>query len=213
MGYLIVDRFAALVAGATVGALLPSAVVRHLAQKRSERLERQLVDGMTIMISAVRAGLNLGQAIELLVTNSAGPIKEEFSQLLREHQMGMDLNQAMRNASNRIGSSNYRLLFTALQMHHQRGGNLSQSLERLAESIREIQRLEGKLDAITAQGRAQARLMGLMPILIMGILYLIEPDGVRMLFTEPIGRLLLLVAVALIICSFLWIRRIMAVDI
>jgi tight adherence protein B len=201
------------IVGGAVGAFLPTMIVRHLETKRKQRLERQLVDGVMALASGVRAGLNLIQAMELLVTNAIGPIKQEFAQLLREYQMGLELNQAMRNASNRIGLSNYRLLFTAIEMHRLRGGDTGESLDRIAESIREIQRLEGKLDALTAQGRTQARMMAAMPLLIMGIFYMIDPEGVGMLFTEPMGRLVLLIAAALILCGFLWIRRIMAVDI
>ena len=199
--------------GVAIGAFIPPVIIRHLETKRQEKLEQQLVDGITTLASGVRAGLNLIQSIELLVRNSVGPIRQEFAQLLREYQMGLDLNQAMRNAANRIGLQNYRLLFTAIEMHRLRGGDAAESLDRIAESIREIQRLEGKLDAVTAQGRTQARMMAIMPIVIIAILFVIIPDDTRMLFTEPIGRLMLLMAGGLIAAGFLWIRRIMAVDI
>jgi tight adherence protein B len=150
--------------------------------------------------------------MELLVKNSQGPIKQEFAQLLREYQMGLDLNQAMRNAANRIGSSHYRLLFTAIEMHRQRGGDVGQSLDRIAEAIREIQRLEGKLETLTAPGRTQARMMAGISIVILGILYSIDPEGVRLLFSEPRGRIVLLVVATMMIAGFAWIRRIVAID-
>lgn len=211
--YLITDGLIWGIVAAFATLALPGTVVRYLEQKRRERLELQLVDGVTTLASGVRAGLNLVQAMELLVTNSAGPIKQEFSQLLREYQMGLDLNQCMRNASNRIGLQNYRLLFTAIELHRTRGGNSAESLDRIADSIREIQRLEGKLDAITAQGRSQARMMAASPLLIIVIFWSIDPQGVQSLFVEPIGRVVLLAAAALIVCGFLWIKQIMQVDI
>ena len=199
--------------GAGITFFLPNVTIRHLEEKRRERLDLQLVDGITTLASAVRAGLNLVQAMELLVKNSAGPVKQEFSQLLHEYNMGMDLNQAMRNSANRIGLQNYRLLFTAIEMHRVRGGDTGESLDRIAESIREIQRLEGKLDAITAQGRTQARMMAAMPVVIILIYWVIDPDGVNLLITEPLGRVVLLIAGAMIVGGFFWIKRIMAVDI
>jgi tight adherence protein B len=201
------------VLGAGLGYLVPALVVRHLEQKRKEHLDAQLVDGIMTLASGVRAGLTLLQAIEVLVSNHVAPIKQEFAQLLREYQMGMDLNQAMRNTSDRIGLQNYRLLFTAIEMHRVRGGNTGESLDRIAESIREIQRLEGKLDALTAQGRSQAWMMAAMSLVIIVIYYFIDPQGVKLLFTEPIGRILLLLAALLIAGGFLWIRRILQVDI
>jgi tight adherence protein B len=201
------------VIGGVIGGFLPLAVIRHLESKRRAKLESQLIDGITTLASGVRAGLNLIQSMELLVRNGQGPIKQEIAQLLREYQMGLDFNHAMRNAANRIGSRNYRLLFTAIEMHRVRGGDAGESLDRIAESIRDIQRLEGKLDAITAQGRSQAWMMALAPFGLLLILYGIDAQGVTYLFTDNLGRVMLLVAFGLILGAFLWIRNIMAVDI
>ena len=191
----------------------PNLAVRYLEQKRMQRLEAQLVDGITMIASGVRAGLNLVQAMQLIVDNGEGPIQQEFAQLLREYQMGLDLNQAMRNASDRIASRNYRLLFTAIEMHRLRGGDAGESMDRIAESIREIQRLEGKLDAITSQGRTQAWMMSLMPFAFLLIYYTIDPESTSRLFIDPSGRIVLLIALVLITTAFFWIRKIMTVDI
>lgn len=192
---------------------LPYIIVKHLERKRRETLDLQLVDGLVTLASGVRAGLNLVQAIELLVQNHKGPIQQEFGQLLREYQMGMDLNQAMRNSAARIGSPLYRLTFTAIEMHRVRGGDTGESLDRIADSIREIRRLEGKLDALTAQGRTQAWMMAVMPLVFLGILYMIMPDSVSLLFTRTIGKVILVGVVITIVIAFAWIKRIMSVDI
>jgi tight adherence protein B len=213
IGLLIANSIFGLLVGLAVGSIGPAIYLRILERRRKVRLDRQLVDGIMTLASGVRAGLNLIQALELLASNSSGPIQQEIAQLLREYHMGLDLNQCMRNASDRIGSSHYRLLFTAIEMHRIRGGNAGESLDRIAESIREIQRLEGKLDALTSQGRAEAWMMALAPLLILAIYYFVDPKSVRMLFVEDLGRLLLLGATVLIVIAFLWIRRIMAVDI
>jgi tight adherence protein B len=198
---------------AALALLFPQMIFRHLETKRKKRLDEQIVDGITTLASGVRAGLTLVQSMQLLVRNSTGPLKQEFRQLMREFDLGIDLHQAMRNTSDRIGSVYYRLLFSAIQAHRDRGGDMGQSLDRIAESVREIQRLEGRLDAITAQGRAQARFMGIMPFVIIGILWLISPDDTSKLLTEPLGRVLLMIALVMIGVSFMWIRRIMQVDI
>ncbi len=211
--YLITASFLVgfLVAG--IAMLLPNLVVRHLEAKRLQKLEGQLVDGLTTLASAARAGLNLVQSMELLERNAVGPIKQEFGQLLREYRLGMDLNQAMQNTSNRIGSQLYRLTFTAIQMHRLRGGDSAESLDRIAESIRDISRLEGKLDALTSQARYQAIFMAMMPVVFLILLWSIDPQGVGLLFSEPAGRMLLLGVTVIIVTAFIWIRKIMAVDI
>lgn len=192
---------------------VPALVVRHLEQKRRAKLEEQLVDGLTTLSAGVKAGLNLVQSMEMLSDNHSGPIQQEFDQLLREYHMGRDLNQAMRAASNRIGSPLYRLTFTAIEMHRLRGGDSGESMDRLADAVREIKKLEGKLDAITAQSRSQASMMAVMPFVFLLILYVIDPYGVGLLFTETIGRALLIFCGLLILGAFVWIRKIMAVDV
>lgn len=198
---------------AAVAYFIPALVVRHLEQKRRTKLENQLVDGLTTMSAGVRAGLNLVQSMQMIADNHVGPVQQEFEQLLREYQMGRDLNQAMRAASNRIGSPLYRLTFTAIEMHRLRGGDSGESMDRLADAVREIKKLEGKLDAITAQSRSQASMMAVMPPVFLGILWLIDPGGVKLLFTETIGRGILIFCVMLILGAFLWIRKIMSVNV
>jgi len=213
LGLVLTENIVGALIGGAIAWFLPTLVIRHLEQKRRERLENQLVDGVTTLASGVRAGLNLIQAFEMLAQNMTGPMREEFEQLIREYQMGVDVNQAMMNAADRIGLPNYRLLFVSLAMHRRRGGDVGESLDRIADSIREIQRLEGRLDALTAQGRAQASMMAGVSLVILLILYSIDPTGVNRLMVEPMGRVLLLVVGALMLAGFVWIRRIMAVDI
>jgi len=212
LGTVLVGVFLGLLLGA-VAAFVPYFLIRHLEFKRRQKLEIQLVDGLSALASGVRAGLNLVQSIQLLVHNQRGPIQQEFGQILREYEMGMDLNQAMRSASNRIGSSLYRLTFTAIEMHRVRGGDSGESMDRIAASVREIQKLEGKLDAITAQGRAQANFLAITPFVILFMLWGMMPEETEMLFTRNEGRILLLIAIALVTVGYMWIKKIMQVDI
>ncbi|WP_432797007.1 type II secretion system F family protein [Poriferisphaera sp. WC338] len=212
-GLVALENVVAAMILAACSLLLPAIITNHLEYKRKKKLESQLIDGLTTLSSGVRAGLNLVQSMELLVANHTGPIQQEFSQLLREYQMGLDLNQAMRNTTTRISSPLYRLVFTAIEMHRKRGGNTSHSLDRISESVREIYRLEGKLDAITAHGRFQAIMMSIMPFVFITMLYFADSEGVTMLFTDAVGRIILICIICLMFVSFLWIRKILSVDI
>lgn len=213
IGFGATEDIVGMTLGGISGLALPPLLLKYLNNQRNEKLEAQLIDGITVLASGMRAGLNLGQSFELLVKNTQGPIHQEFGQLMREYQMGLDLTHAMHNAANRIGLQNYRLLFSALEMHRQRGGDTAQSLDRIADSVREIQRLEGKLDALTAKGRSQAWMMAVMPLVFLFMMLSIDPESTSLLFSEPFGRILLLVAAGMIGMAFLWIRKIMAVDI
>jgi len=214
LGYSLTGSWlGGLVAGA-IGAVFPALVMRVLKARRLSRLEGQLVDGIQTLTSSVRAGLNLVQAFELVSTDGPAPLNQEFAHLLREYEYGVPLDEAMANAAARIDSGDFRLLFSALQTHRERGGDLGETLDRIAESIREIQRLENRVKTLTAQGRATARWLGAMPIAVLAILYLlVDPAGVRRLFIDDIGKLVLTGIVVLNIVGFLWIKKIVSIDV
>jgi len=119
----------------------------------------------------------------------------------------------MENSARRIGSGDFRLLFSALHTHRERGGDLGQTLDRIADSIREIQRLERRVQTLTAQGRATARWLGAMPLVIGGIYYLIDSDAIMDLFSQTSGNVILFGVVVLNIAGFLWIKKIVSIDI
>lgn len=222
IGYMIVSSAAVAVMLAAVAAFIPTLVLKYLRYRRLYRLEDQLVDGIRTLTSGVRAGLNLIQGMDLLARNAVRPISEEFTHLVREYEHGISLEEAMANAGRRIGSPNYRLVFSALLTHRERGGDLGETLDRIAESIREIHRLEKRIETLTAPGRTAARWMAAMPVVILLIFYGIAPDAVALLFdwrADPkflgagIGFWLLLPIVVLNVLGFLWIRKIVNIDI
>ena len=215
MGYLL-TRGSALGAmiGAAVGLSLPALTLRYLQRKRLSRLEDQIVAGVQTLASGVRAGLNLVQSMEMISRDGPSPLRQEFTHLLREYEYGVPLDDAMANAAVRIGSSDFRLLFAALQTHRERGGDLGQTLDRIAASIREIQRLEKRVEALTAQGRATARWLGAMPGVVMLIFYfIVDAKAAATLFTDPLGNVILVGIGLMNVLGFLWIRKIVSVDV
>jgi len=199
--------------GLAIGALLPGGVLRVLRRRRLARLESQLVNGLQTLASGVRAGLNFVQAMQLVARDGPIPLRQEFRHLLQEYEYGLSLEDAMNNAAERIGSTDFRLVFSALLTHRERGGDLANTLDRISDAIREIQRLESRVKTLTAQGRANARFLGLLVIGTMIIYYLIDSSGVRQLFADDIGKLILMVIGILVIVGFLWIRKIIDIDI
>ena len=214
IGYGMSGHPLGMLLGAVVGLFLPTAVLRILSKRRLKKLELQLVGGVQTLASGVRAGLNLIQSMELVARDGPVPLRQEFQHLLREYEYGIPLEEAMDNCAARIGSGDFRLLFAALQTHRERGGDLGETLDRIGESIREIQRLESRVETLTAQGRATARWLGAMPVAVLLIIYfLVDKHGVISLFHDDLGKLVLLTIVVLNIVGFLWVRKIVSIDI
>ncbi len=200
--------------GVTLAVFIPNWAVNYLRQRRLRRLEDQLVAGVQTLTAGVRAGLNLVQAMQMLTRDAAAPIRQEFAHLLREYEYGIPLEEAMDAAAARINSNDYRLLFSALQTHRERGGNLGETLDRIAASIREIQRLEKRVEALTAQGRTTARWLSAFPSVVMLIMYtMFDKPGVTLLFTDDVGKLILVVVAVLNVIAYLWIKKIINIDI
>lgn len=200
--------------GIVGGLFLPTLLAWCLSRRHLAKLEGQLVHGIRTLTSGVRAGLNLVQSMQLVARDSPAPLRHEFAHMLREYEYGIPLDEAMDNAAARIGSGDFRLLFSALQTHRQRGGDLGKTLDRIGDSIREIQRLENRVKTLTAEGRATARWLGAMPLAVMAIIYfMVDPSGIVSLFSDPLGKLIVLGIVALNLVGFLWIRKIVSLDI
>lgn len=213
-GYLVTGSGLGAIIGLGVGVFVPSLMLHYLQRRRLRRLEDQLVAGIQTLASGVQAGLNLIQAMQLVARDASVPLRQEFRHLLREYEYGIPLEEAMENAAVRIGSGDFRLLFAALQTHRERGGNLGETLDRIAASIREIQRLESRVETLTAQGRTTARWLGAMPVVILIILNFVMGDSpIRLLFEDNLGKVIILTIIVLNVAGFLWIRKIVSLDI
>ncbi|MBN2584245.1 MAG: type II secretion system F family protein [Planctomycetes bacterium] len=194
--------------GIVAGIGVPMIVLHFMVVRRRAALEKQLMDGLITVANGVRAGLNLPQAMRLIEEHGKPPLSQEFGLVLREVEHGTSLDVALENAGRRIKSHNFRLLFAALKTTRMRGGNIPETLDRLSESLREITRLEEKIKAQTAQGKTSAIFMAVMPLVVLLIYGLIDPDGVGLLFRTIYGQAVLAVVLILDLTGFFWIRSI-----
>ena len=191
----------------------PWYLVRRLAHRRRKRIEDQLADAMVSLSSAIQAGLSLAQALDVLADQSPQPIKAEFRRIVGEYQLGKPLDRVLEEAKRRLRSENFALFAAALLASRESGGRLNETVDRIAHSVRELQRLERKIDSETAMARKSAVYMAMAPFLILAMYYFIEPAAVELLFTEPLGQLLVAVAIVLNLIAYLWARAILNPDI
>lgn len=193
---------------------LPWYILRRLAEQRSEQIEDQLADAMVNLSSAVRAGLSLAQAMEILARQCPHPICQEFQQLYGEYQMGKTLEVVLKEAKQRLDSENFALFAAAVEASRQSGGRLNETIERIAHSVRELQRLERKIKAETASARKSAVYMALAPLGILVMYYFfLDSEATSLLFTQFAGQVILATAAVLNIIAYLWARWILSPDI
>ncbi len=199
--------------GVALGYWVPRLVIFVMQRNRRRRLNEQIIDGLVTLANGMRAGLNLVQSMKLIETNGHPPISQEFGLMLREFEHGTSVDEVLRRASARIKLHNYKLLFAAMETARMRGGNLPETLDRLGQALREIMRLEEKVKSLTSANRMAARMMGLMPLVVGGIYYMIEPTWMEALLDDQWGLLLLVIAGVFWVSGFLWIRKIVSFEI
>ena len=196
-----------------VGAV-PWYVVRRMAQIRRQRIEDQLADSMVSLSGAIRAGLSLGQSLEILANQSPHPIGQEFRQIVGEFQMGKPLERCLVETRERLRSENFALFAAALLASRESGGRLNETVERIANSVLELQRLERKVLSETAQARTSAIYMAMVPPVVLALYwYVVDQQATERLFTDFWGQIMLCTALILNVIAYLWARAILNPDI
>jgi tight adherence protein B len=203
----------ALAATAAAGLALPRAVQSALRRRRARRLVRQLPDALSALAGALRAGLGLPQALATLAEQQPGPLRDEFALVLRKQRLGLSLDHALVELGARIGRPEYDLFVTSVRIARELGSNLAESLERLADTLRRKSATEAKIEALTAQGRLQGWIVGLLPLGLMGVLNWLEPQAMRALWTTPAGWTVLGIVAVLLGLGALSIARIVKIDV
>jgi len=193
--------------------LLPRLAVGYLQKKRMRQLELQLPDALLMVAGSMRAGAALTVALESMVGESQPPISQEFELLLREQRVGVDFDTALRNMEKRIPLQDFTMVISALRISREVGGNLADILESLADTLRRKHTMEGKIDALTAQGRMQGIVMTCLPIFLIFVLRFMEPDAMAPLFNTLYGWAVLVVIGIMEVIGYVFIRAIVNIDV
>ena len=180
--------------GAAFGIILPRLVIKIMEKNRSGKFCQQLVDGLMVLSSSLKGGLSLVQSIEVLVEEMPAPIAQEFSLVLRENQMGVPLDESLEHLNKRIQSEELNLIITAIDIARETGGNLTEPFEKLMFTIRERDKLIGKVKTLTLQAKMQGIIMSLMPVFFGIVVYYMNPEFSMLMIENPYGRILLVIA-------------------
>lgn len=206
-GPLLVPLAVAAVAAA------PYPVISILHRRRVTRCIQQLPDALRSIASALRAGTSLGRALEQTVRQQAPPITQELAVVLSEYRMGRSLEGSLGGLQARLDRPEIALLSSALVVASGVGGNLADTLDSLADSIEEKLNMEGKIRSLTAMGRMQGWVVGILPLLVCAWLFLHDPLSMRPLITEPLGWGLLGMVTLMMALAVAMIRKIVNIDV
>jgi tight adherence protein B len=195
------------------GFFAPALAVRFYRRRRLERFNVQLTEALQQMANALRAGLTFPQAMDQIGRESNAPLRQEFGLFSKEVKLGVPIEQALINLANRVGSEDLELVATSTNIARQLGGNLAEMFETIASTIRERFRLEGKIAALTSQGKLQGMVVATLPLFIGLFFNGYRPDLMQPMFETAYGYVLVAAIILLEAIGFLLIRRIVAIDV
>jgi tight adherence protein B len=175
----------AIVAAFGVGAIFPRYYLRYRQAKRLKAFGDQLPDTITLLANSLRAGSSFLQGMELVTREARPPISEEFERVIREMNLGIALQPALQNLVRRVASEDLELMVTAINIQSQVGGNLANVLDAIAFTIRERIRIKGEINTLTAMQRYSGYVITLLPVALLGILFLVSPAYITPMFARP----------------------------
>ena len=188
-------------------------IAQWLDGKRRRKFNDQLPEALATMSNALRAGFSLAQAFDSVVSQGDKPMCEEFAILQQQLRIGMSCEDALQSMSGRVGSDDLTLVTTAILVSRKTGGNVTEIFDKISETIRARQKIERKVQTLTAQGRMQGMLVSLMPLVLGIALVALKPNMMIPFLTSFAGVVSVLVVILLITVGWLIIRKITKIDV
>ena len=212
LSYVLLNPLVA-VAATIFGFFLPMILVKYYRKRRIKKFNVQLVDALQAMANAFKAGLTFPQAIEHVSKEAMPPLSQEFGLFVKEVKLGVPLEEALINMGKRVGSDDLELVVVSTNISRALGGNMAEMFETVSATIRERFRLEGKIDALTSQGKLQGWIVAAMPLILGMVLNYMRPDLMQPMLNHWFGYVLVLVICIMEALGIFIIRRIVNIDI
>lgn len=196
-----------------IGKKAPKVYVKRRLKKRIEKLEDQLLDTLTMLSGALKAGLSLPQAFEVVLEDMASPMKEELEQILNLNRLGQPMEEALERLAQRVPTENVEILVTSVVTLSETGGNLAEAFDSIVNTINERERVREKIKSMTALGEYQGLIASLSPIVFIGLLYFMNPEIAMSLLNTVPGWIILGVAITLDILGYFLMKKIATIKV
>ncbi len=198
---------------APIFAYLPLLYLRMRRRKLQRDLVAQLPDMLTLMVGALRAGYGLTQTLDMLVKRLTPPASTELARVMRAVSLGLPVQRALRDMADRLDIDDVDLIVTAVSVQYEMGGNLAQTLDVISETIRERIRMLREIQVLTSEQRFTGYVLGLLPMVVAFILFMLNPAYMSRLFEPGWIRLVPAVAIVMQILGFVAVSRIVDIEV
>ena len=198
---------------ALVGFFLPTLLVKMKKKGILKKIDQQLPDTIMLLSNSLKAGYSFMQAVEVASRELPQPICLEFKQLLKEVNLGVNAEKALESLTKRVQSEDMKLVIMAVLIQRQIGGNLSEILDNISDTIRSRIKLKGEISVLTAQGKISGFIISMLPVALGFAIFAVNPTYIVVLFTEPIGMAMLGASVIMQLLGIFIIRKIIKIEV
>jgi tight adherence protein B len=212
-GLIFLGSIPGMLVCALAGGLLPGFAVRFKASRRQKAFMSQLPDTLNLLSSTLKAGYSFMQGVEAVSQEIDDPMGNELRRIVTEAQLGRPLEDAMDASAERMDSADFAWAVMAVKIQREVGGNLSELLLTVAETMTERERLRRDVSTLTAEGKMSAIVLGALPILLGLAMWGINPEYIDTLFTDSLGKVLLGASIFAALAGFAWMKKIINIDI
>lgn len=201
------------IAGGVLGFYLPRLYVRRLQSKRLNSFNNQLSDTLLLLANSLRSGYSLLQSMETVAKELPAPMSFEFERVTHEIGLGLTIQEALAHMLERLNSEDLDLVVTAINIQHEVGGNLAEILDTIAHTIRERVRIKGQIRSLTAQQSLSGTVISLLPIVLGGVVFVVNPKYILTLFENQCGIIMMMVGGIMITAGYFAIRKITDIEV
>jgi tight adherence protein B len=195
------------------GLILPWLYLGFRADKRRKDFYQALPDSMQLLSGSLSAGYSLPQALDTTAKESGGPLGEEVNRALLESRLGLPIEESLEGVAQRMESKDFHWVVMAIRINRKVGGNLAEVLATVGQTLRERERLRRQVKALSAEGVLSGWILGLLPIIVLVAIFLLRPDYMLPMFTQPVGWLMLAVGLVLYIAGIIWMRNLINMEV
>ena len=210
---VLADSPIAALIGVVIVALIPPAILSYLANRRRKQFESLLPDTLQLLASTLRAGYSLMQGVEAVSQEVSEPMGRELRRVVTEARLGRPLEEALQGVATRMDSGDFAWAVMAIRIQREVGGNLAELLVTVAETMTERERLRRDVNALTAEGKISAIVLGLLPVGLGLFIYTANPGYMDPLFDETVGKVMLVGSILLAFFGFYWMKKTIEIDI
>jgi tight adherence protein B len=203
----------ALFGGASLGLGIPHLVVGFLGRRRIDRFNAVFPDAIDLIVRALRSGIPIQEAIATVGREISDPVGPLFTQVMNEVKLGGAVEDAFWNVADSIRAPEFNFLIISMAIQRETGGNLGETLANLGKLLRERRQMKLKIRAFSSEARMTAMIMSGLPFVIGGMIYLLNPEYMSLLFTDPRGVMMLMIAGGMMATGIFVMKRMATFDI